>query len=891
MSQISKLFIGVIVIALALLAVASQILHVQQKDLSYGLYTMNAGQLTGQMVVGQTFVSQQADLSAVAVQFATYSNRNNTKPVSLNLYEFPALGAPLRRAQVNASQLADNQMYRFAFAPIPNSQGKTYLFTLASPQSVAGDAVTVDLDSRDPYYSGAAYIIRDTGGSELTLGLLSAWGKPTVDVTFETFHTVPLRQAVVDTVVSSIRTLIGTWPSRQGYYKLLGQAGLQSVVVLLAVWLFTPSRYERLGKRISKRRLHGLTLFGLLLLGVGLRMLYANSLPVTSDEGNYLYDARTWLDGHFAGGDGYVKAPLVIAWIALWEFMMGTTLLAGRMSSVVIGTVTVLPIFFLIKELWNARIALLGAVLFICSGAGIVFHIYVHTQPLALFFGISGLAVLLMALRGSTPRLTFVTVPTVPSSGGWFFLAGMLLGLGVASRKSMLAFGLLPLLFIGLEGKSWKQRAKHVLHAGLGFALVIAIFLFFAWYVYGAVGVQEAIGLNSAEDGISATATSELEQVRAYSLKGMTPFFRESLTLILLFVLGMGVAGEAFIRSISRIFSTPVASWKRWTVDAVLPKLAWLPAWIVFWWAWSFFNEYEGSAFMFWGVPTLWLAFAALLLLITVLPKSLYEAQFEALPKVVNPEKSQQPKLSGEMKSAETLMARYKDSHRPTRFAVSFLISLVWMGSLSLFYYNWIKFHANYIAEFIPPLIPLAAFGLSSLFERLEARVFLARDYPALELLRRGAVLVVAGVIFWGLFVSNYVTFMFEHTGTFDQAAAQAAASWAKQNIHSSEAIFTGAALVPYLSGHHVSLEIAHPRWYAYDFTRENPERVNTFLPSAQAMVDAYRQARWILMDDQTRFSFFMEYPELERSFPVDFVPVKEIDNLSNTLTFYQRVR
>ncbi|MBI3251597.1 MAG: hypothetical protein HYZ62_01665 [Candidatus Andersenbacteria bacterium] len=891
MSQISKLFIGVIVIALALLAAAGQLVNVQQKGLSYDLYTMNAGQLTGQMVVGQTFVAQEADLSAVAVQFATYSNRHNTKPVSFHLYEFPTLGEPLRRAQVDAAHLADNQMHRFSFAPVANSQGKTYLFTLASSQSVPGDAVTVDLDSRDPYYSGAAYIIRDTGGSELSLGLLSAWGKPTVDVTFETFHTVPLRQAVVDTVVSTIRTLVGTWPSRQGHYRLLGQVALQSVVVLLAVWLFTPGRYERLSKRLGKRRLHGLTLFGLLLLGAGLRMLYATSLPVTSDEGNYLYDARIWLQGNFAGGDGYVKAPLVIAWIAVWEFMMGTTLLAGRMSSVVIGTLTVLPLYFLIRELWNARVALLGAVLFICTGAGIVFHIYVHTQPLALFFGISGLAVLLMALRGTTPRLTFVTVPTVPSSGGWFFLAGMLLGLGVASRKSILALGLLPLLFIGLEGKSWKLRAKHVLHVGLGFAFVIAIFLFFAWYVYGAVGVQEAIGINSAEDGITATDPSELEQVRAYSLKGMTPFFRESLPLILLFALGMGVAGEAAVRSVSRILAASLLSWKRWVADTVLPKAAFLPAWIVFWWAWSFFSEYEGSAFMFWGVPMLWTAFAVLLLLLTLLPKSLYDAQFEALPKAVNPEKSQQPKLSGEMKSAETYMARYKDSHRPTRFATSLLTSLVWMGGLSFFYYSWIKFHANYIAEFIPPLIPLAAFGLSSLFERMEARVFLARDYPALELLRRGAVLVVAGVIFWGLFVSNYITFMFEHTGTFDQTAAQTAATWAKEHIPLSDTIFTGAALVPYLSGHHVSLDIAHPRWYAYDFTRENPERVNAFLPSAQAMVDAYRQARWILMDSQTRFSFFMEYPELERSFAVDFVPVKEIDNLSNTLTFYQRIR
>jgi hypothetical protein len=132
---------------------------------------------------------------------------------------------------------------------------------------------------------------------------------------------------------------------------------------------------------------------------------------------------------------------------------------------------------------------------------------------------------------------------------------------------------------------------------------------------------------------------------------------------------------------------------------------------------------------------------------------------------------------------------------------------------------------------------------------------------------------------------------VFEHTGTFDQKAVKDAAAWARQHIPSEDRIFTGAAVVPYISGHRISADIAHPRWYAYEFTRTDTNRLNTFLPSAQEMVESFRQAPWLLMDEQTRFSFVQEYPEIEQAIPRDFVPVKEFENLSNTLTFYQRVR
>jgi len=96
---------------------------------------------------------------------------------------------------------------------------------------------------------------------------------------------------------------------------------------------------------------------------------------------------------------------------------------------------------------------------------------------------------------------------------------------------------------------------------------------------------------------------------------------------------------------------------------------------------------------------------------------------------------------------------------------------------------------------------------------------------------------------------------------------------------------------VPYLSGHRTALDIAHPRWYAYEFTRKDTDRLNTFLPSAETMVQAFREAEWFLLDKQTGFSFLMEYSEIEGALEAEFVAAKGIENGSNTLTFYRRIK
>lgn len=760
---------------------AAQFLRVSESVLMQREYTTHAGELTGQKIVGQTFFAPEDNLSGVAVQFGTYSGRNNTQPIQFGLRVWEE-EHDIRTAAVMPSVLGDNQLYRFTFEPIADSGGKTFFFYVRSPESTGGDAITVGLDTHDPYPSGTAFVG--------TLAALNRSGKAGADVTFALYRAVPAWQAA------------GHWLAAWWHNFSFDRAwlpGILAAIVVTLVWLGAD--------RIKTRRALLITLGGLFIAALGWRWWYVRELPLTNDEGNYLYDAWTLLHGKLAGGDGYVKAPLVIVWIALWQFLFGHTVLAGRLSSVVISSLTLWPIYILAASLWNRRVGLLAAALWAVTGVAVVFGIYIHTQPVALFFAVAGIAVLAYALRRDKTA--------------WYYLAaGALLGLGVTSRKSVLAVGLVPLVMLLVNVTSWKHRLVRLVWVGAGFLAVIAVFLAVAYGMYGTMGVREAIGLGSAEDSISADP-AEADQVREYSIRGMTPFFRESLPFILLSLVGLGVAGERLAR--------------RW-LQPLLAKLAWVAPAAVFCWAWWFFFEYEGSAFHRFGILELWYLFVVVLLLVALWP-------------------------FGKLKVNQNEQL------------ISYLAVPLWVLGLVIFYTNWIKFHANYIAEFIPPLIILSAYGAVALRERLP------------RFMREAVWLVVVMAIV----VTGYVTFVFEHTGTFQQDAVTEAAAWAKENIPADQAIFTGAAAILYVSGQRVALDIAHPRWYAYEFTRKDPARLNTFLPPAEEMVESFRQSEWVLMEQQTGFSFLMEYSEIEKSLNEDFVLVHEVENGSNTLMFYRR--
>lgn len=867
MTKKGKVISGLVTAVVAAVALALSFIPSNIEGNKHVGYTTNAGELTDGVLVGQTFVAQRDDLSGVSVMFATYSNRENIGVVELHLRDSYTATQDLRVAKVEAGKLSDNKHHAFDFDPVANSKGKTYFFFVVSPGSRLGSSVTVDLDTRDPYHLGTAFIAKYDGGGLPSSEVLARSGKPTVDVPFGTYYQVSSRDAMFYSARNAWVGFLSSMRNEKDSFLMWGVMLAISVIFTVTSAVLAMSRWN--GYKGGKWEIV-LALTALLAVAVGLRLWYASEMPITNDEGNYLYDAWMLREGKLAGGDGYVKAPLVVAWVALWQMLLGQTVMAGRFASVLAGALTLLPIYFIGKRMGSVRTGLLAAAAWAAFGAPVVFNVYVHTQAVAVLLAVTGIAVLMAGVKISDSTWRLV-------------LAGALLGLGVASRKSVLALGLVPLVVVLLGSTGWKEKIRQSAAVGLGFVAVLGLVLGGAFYVYGQEGFWEAIGFNSAEDGITAVDPEEAEQVREYSLRGMTPFFRESLPFILLALIGWAVLIERFAGVLISKYVPKISD----SLRRSLLLFVWIIPALVGWWAWGFFFEYEGEPFVsIWGMRWLWIAGATVYFVVAVLSgegrsskqgssgaDSQGEGAFSGASVNVVSRQREHVNVLSSGSGREQLM--------------KVCLPLVWMVGLVVFYISWIKFHANYIVEFLPPLALLVGIGSLGIWQRFYS---FRAGKPLVDRIRIGLMVFAGVVVAWAVFTANVITMQTPHTGTFEKGSVQEAAQWAKKYIPANEPIFTGAAIVPYLSGHRTVLDIAHPRWYAYEFTRKDTERLNTFLPPAEEMLEAYRKANWFMLEKQTGFSFLMEYTEIEAGLERDWQIVHEVENGSNTLTFYRRI-
>jgi hypothetical protein len=119
-----------------LLGAAILFIPVREAGERQGAYTTNAGELTSDVLVGQTFQASKNDLAGIAVMFATYSGRDNTGTVEFHLRRSIDDQADVRAGSVPVTELGDNQFYRFEFEPIADSSGQTYFFYVVSPESL-----------------------------------------------------------------------------------------------------------------------------------------------------------------------------------------------------------------------------------------------------------------------------------------------------------------------------------------------------------------------------------------------------------------------------------------------------------------------------------------------------------------------------------------------------------------------------------------------------------------------------------------------------------------------------------------------------------------------------------------------------------------------------------
>jgi len=764
-------------------------------------FNRSIGEIYGAREVGQTFKSDKPNLAAVSFRFSTFGERKNDKDVVFELRQKIEDKEILRTVHVNARKLTDHEWHEFKFMPLTDSAGKSYYASVRSPESVIGNAVTIDYKNEEVYGANNYGLVVLQDGRDINKAFNGAQ-KTDRDTAFLVSYDISGWEYVKLTVVRATKNFVLSLTNQRGEHERAAKF-LTVILVLVVTILFYRGNLEKI---INKKEYFWIFITILVLAGIGLRMMYVNQMPYTNDEGFYLYDARTILEGLLPGGDAIAKAPIFIGATALSIAIFGHILIAGRLVSLICGMLTAWPLYILGKRIGGNRAGIIASAIWLLTGAAALFNSYGHTQSVQMFFGALTLALLIIAQEKKKWR--------------WFIFAGVILGVSIVARKSSLALGL-PIIFILLADKTtWKQRLLNTLVFGLGMLCVLAVFFAGIFKLYGATGVLYATGISLAKESIDQLGDRG-DLYATYSVNGILPFFREALPLIFLALIMLGQLLERTLRRFN------------W----LLARFAWIIPLILAACSTNFIKNFEDKARLSSGVGLFWAAMGVIIILLAIFP----------------------------------LHRKEKETAENTGWQ---WLPLIWFVAIAVFYAAWIKFTANYIAEFLPALVLTAAFGAKWLADNFQGKKIILA--------------LVAIILVWANYSSAENSFKFNHTGTFHWSAILEAADYLKKNVPQNELVETGAVAIPYVSGHHVPYNVAHPTWYAYGFIE--PSLRNVFMASSEKIVDAVlHDVNWFVSDKVTEFSYYLEYPMIEKDVNDNFVLIKSIENFSNTIRIYQR--
>lgn len=110
------------------------------------------GEIMGATEISQEFISRcYGTVTKIDILYATY-NRTNTNPVIFRLTD--STGKILSEQFTSASSLIDNSWFSYKIPSLGDSFGKTFRFSITSPKSIHGNAITVWGSLKDDFPDG-----------------------------------------------------------------------------------------------------------------------------------------------------------------------------------------------------------------------------------------------------------------------------------------------------------------------------------------------------------------------------------------------------------------------------------------------------------------------------------------------------------------------------------------------------------------------------------------------------------------------------------------------------------------------------------------------------------------------------------------------------------------
>jgi hypothetical protein len=114
---------------------------------------MVVGEIVGSKVIGQTFISEcQGTIDKIDLFVGTYA-RENKYPLLFKLTDLTS-GQLIQSQTIPSASLDDNSWNTIQLDPISDTNRRKYLFSLESPSSFPGNAITIYQSQTDQYSLG-----------------------------------------------------------------------------------------------------------------------------------------------------------------------------------------------------------------------------------------------------------------------------------------------------------------------------------------------------------------------------------------------------------------------------------------------------------------------------------------------------------------------------------------------------------------------------------------------------------------------------------------------------------------------------------------------------------------------------------------------------------------
>jgi 4-amino-4-deoxy-L-arabinose transferase-like glycosyltransferase len=251
-----------------------------------------------------------------------------------------------------------------------------------------------------------------------------------------------------------------------------------------------------LSKAISKEAVFFLLC---LIAGLILRLYFMWHMPFTNDEGAYLYDAKTLLEGRLPGGDVLTKSPVAIILFSFFAWVTHGSLYAARLVSLFFSLATLAPILAMVF-VWQKKNWPIATAVWLIFSAPVVLTGFGHTEAVACFFAGSALALFVVAFFRK--NLCWLAA-----------LSGISFVLALGARKINLVL-IIPLLIFVLQKHNDRKSRNKIIVLFLAGLLTAGIPLCaFVFGLYGWDGIQEFVGLgyvNIASHRITGNANVDI---------------------------------------------------------------------------------------------------------------------------------------------------------------------------------------------------------------------------------------------------------------------------------------------------------------------------------------------------------------------------------------------